>query len=370
MPRSGVREIGDFADTLPGIIKLHIGEPDANTAPHIIEAAARAARSGHTHYAPNAGIPELREACAAKVARVNAIAASPLEIVVTPGAVTAIYSTLAAVLVPGDHVLLPDPGWPNYAMMTTTLGAMSTGYPVDATTGEIDIGELERLVTPRTRVIVVNTPSNPTGARVPRRVLQRLYTFAEEHDLWIIADDVYDQIVYDGEVVSAGGLEDRPTRVVSVFSFSKTYAMTGWRVGYLVAPPQLADLVAKLQEPVVSCVNTPAQHAALAALEGPQDEVALSVARYSARSNLAVDLLRVGGVTVAHPGGGFYLWLPVEPRDGDAAARELVTAHGVAVAPGGTFGVRGRQAVRLSLAAAEEDIREGIARILGSGLLT
>lgn len=369
MPRSGIREIGDLAASLPGTVKLHIGEPDADTAPHIIEAAAAAARSGHTHYAPNAGIPELRAACAAKVGHVNGITATAEEVVLTTGAVTAIYSALAAVLVPGDQVLLPDPGWPNYAMMVAMCGATQCGYPVDAT-GGIDVDALEGLVTPRTRVIVLNSPSNPTGARVSREVLEQVHTFAERHDLWIIADDVYDQIVFDGDVVSVGALENRPRRVVSVFSFSKTYAMTGWRVGYVVAPVALADLIAKLQEPLVSCVNSPAQYAALAALEGPQGAVAESIARYSVRADLAVNLLRSGGAHVERPAGGFYLWLPVGERDGGEVALSLVTGHGVAVAPGPTFGQRGLHAVRLSLAASESDIRKGIRRILDSGLLS
>ena len=323
MARSGIREIGDLAGSLPGTVKLHIGEPDADTAPHIVEAAAAAARSGHTHYAPNAGIPELRAGCAAKVERVNGITANAEEVVITPGAVTAVYSALAALLVPGDHVLLPDPGWPNYVMMVSMLGATQSGYPVDAT-GGIDIDALERSITSCTRVIVLNSPSNPTGARVPTPVLEQVYAVAERHNLWIIADDVYDQIVFDGDVVSVGGLEDRPLRVVSVFSFSKTYAMTGWRVGYVVAPVELAELIAKLQEPLVSCVNTPAQYAALAALEGPQEAIVESVARYSARADLVVDLLHHGGVHVSRPAGGFYLWLPVGDRDGGEVAMSLV----------------------------------------------
>lgn len=370
MRRSGIRDIGDRAAARPGTVALHIGEPDADTAPHIVAAADAAARGGHTHYAPNAGIPQLREACAAKVGRVNGITATPHEIVVTSGAVTGIYSTLAAVLVPGDHVLLPDPGWPNYAMMTAMLGAGHSGYPVNATTGGIDVSDLERRVTDRTRVIVVNSPSNPTGTRVPRIDLENLYTFAEEHDLWIIADDVYDQIVFDGDVVSAGALEGRPGRVISVYSFSKTYAMTGWRVGYVVATPELAGLVAKLQEPLISSANTPAQYAAVAALEGPQDAVAASVKRYAERADLVVDQLRSGGIDVSGPVGGFYLWLPTGDSDGADVALKLVSGHGVAVAPGPTFGEQGRHAVRVSTAASEEALKDGVARILGSGLLS
>lgn len=370
LPRSGIREIGDLAAARSGTVRLEIGEPDADTPRHIAEAAARAVRNGATHYSPNAGIPELRAALSDKVQRVNGITAPPDQIVVTTGAVTGIYSALSAILTPGDHVLLPDPGWPNYSMMVSLLGSEDSGYPVDTATGHIDVGDLESLLTARTQAIVLNSPSNPTGARIPQADLRKVHEFATDHGLWIIADDVYDEIVFDGEVVSIGALEPVPERVVSVFSFSKTYAMTGWRVGYVVAPAELAELVAKLQEPMVSCANSPAQHAAVAALAGPQEVVASTVRTYAERAKLAVALLRAGGIEVSLPEGGFYLWLPTGERDGGDVARELVRDHGVAVAPGPTFGESGRHAVRISLAASEDNLREGILRILGSGLLS
>ncbi len=369
MPRSGIREIGEIAAVTPGVVRLEIGEPDVNTPPHIVEAADRAARDGHTHYSPNAGIPALREALTEKLRSVNAVTADPAEIIVTNGAVSAIFSTLAAILTAGDEVLVPDPGWPNYRMMVTLLGGRAVAYPVPREGAAADLEALAARTSPRTRAIILNSPSNPTGGLIDPVTQRELHEFAERHDLWIIADDVYDQIVFDTAPYSLGAVESAPTRVITVGSFSKTYAMTGWRVGYLAAPRRLAEVIAKIQEPVVSCVNTPAQHAALAALQGPQGFVRDSVATYARRALIASGLLRDADVDFLPPRGGFYLWASTGGAPGADVARALVRDHGVAVAPGATFGESGQHAVRIALANTEEQIREGITRLLASGLL-
>ncbi|WP_336629768.1 MULTISPECIES: pyridoxal phosphate-dependent aminotransferase [unclassified Microbacterium] len=370
MPRSGIREIGEIAAATPGVIRLEIGEPDADTPAHIIEAADRAARAGRTHYSPNAGIAGLREALAEKMHAVNGVTADPGRIVVTNGAVNAIFNTLAAIITAGDEVLVPDPGWPNYRMMIALLGGRSIPFAVPAEGTPLDLDALSARTSSRTKAIIVNSPSNPTGGLIDSSALRDLYVFAERHDLWIIADDVYDQIVFDSAPYSVGSVEDAPARVITVGSFSKTYAMTGWRVGYLAAPPSLAEVIAKIQEPVVSCVNTPAQFGALAALEGPQDFVRTSVATYRHRASIATGLLRGAGVAYLPPRGGFYLWVSTGDAPGADVARALVRDHGVAVAPGATFGDSGRHAVRIALANTDDRIREGIDRILASGLIT
>ena len=270
LPRSGIREIMELAWSAGGgVIHLEVGEPDFPTPPHVVEAAHRAASDGFTRYTPNAGIPELREALAEKVQERNSIAAPPDRIVVTPGAVAGIYSAVAAAADPGAEVLISDPCWPNYILMMELLGIRPVRFPLSADNGFIpDPALIEPHITDRTQAILLNSPANPTGACTPRRAWEELLELARSHDLWVLSDEVYDEIWFDEPTASAGPL-DRDERVVSFFSFSKTYAMTGWRVGYMVTPPGLTESVITAQEPITSCVNAPAQKAAVAALTGP-----------------------------------------------------------------------------------------------------
>jgi aspartate aminotransferase len=259
MPVSRIREIMELAWADPEAIHLEVGEPDFPTPEHVVEAAHKAARAGRTRYAPNAGLPELREALADKVTRRNGYEARPDQVVVTQGGIQALYLVLRALLEPGDEVLLPDPAWPNYRMIAHLLGARVLAYPLVAEGGFLPrLEDLERLVTPRTRAILVNSPSNPLGTVVSRELMEGLLAFARQRGLWFISDEVYDEVVYDDVFVSAGSLADPADRLVSIYSFSKVYAMTGWRVGYLVAPPDLARILTGMQEPIISCVNTPA----------------------------------------------------------------------------------------------------------------
>ena len=267
MPLSGIREIMELAWKDPEAIHLEVGEPDFPTPEHVVDAAHEAARRGHTRYAPNAGLPELREALADKVTRRNGFEARTDQVVVTQGGIQALYLVLLALLEPGDEVLLPDPAWPNFRMIAHLLGARAVLYPLVARGDFLPrLEDLERLVTPRTRAILVNSPSNPLGTVVPRELLQMLLAFARQRGLWFVSDEVYDEVVFDDLFVSAGSVADTSDRLVSIYSFSKVYAMTGWRVGYLVAPPDMARLLTGMQEPIISCVNTPAQMAALAAI--------------------------------------------------------------------------------------------------------
>ncbi|MFD0067023.1 pyridoxal phosphate-dependent aminotransferase [Streptomyces sp. NPDC056690] len=371
MPRSGIREIADLAWKQPGAIRLEMGEPDFSTPAHVVETAARAAHDGQTRYAPNAGLPELREALAAKIERVNGLRVGVDELVVSNGAAQGLFAALTCMLSPGDEILLPNPGWPNFRMMARLLGARSVGYNLLPESGfEPDFDQLERSITERTRVILVNSPSNPLGSVLSVESMQRLLDLARRHDLWVVSDECYDQIVFDGSFTSFATLEDRPERVVSTWSLSKTFAMTGWRVGYVHAPAELVGTLCKVQEPLIACVNTPAQHAAIAAITGPQDFVADSVAEYRARRDLVWKALESFGVRAVRPNGAFYAWVPLgNDADSTEVARRLVTEHGVAVAPGSTFGSQGNHAIRLSLAASREDLREGLDRVLGSGLV-
>ena len=367
MPVSRIREIMELAWTDPEAVHLEVGEPDFPTPEHVVEAAHHAARTGLTRYAPNAGLPELREALADKVARRNGYEARPEQVVVTQGGIQALYLALRALLEPGDEVLLPDPAWPNYRMIAHLLGARVLSYPLVAGGGFLPRPEdLERLVTPRTRAILVNSPSNPLGTVVPRELLEGLLAFARRRGLWLVSDEVYDEVVFDGDFVSAGSLADPGDRLVSVYSFSKVYAMTGWRVGYLVAPPDLARLLTGMQEPIVSCVNTPAQMAALAAVTGPQGLVREMSDSYRARRDEVLGVLDSGGLPSSRPSGAFYVWADVSEAGLPSMdlARSLIEREHVAVAPGSAFGELGEGYVRLSLASSREDLLEGVSRLV------
>ncbi len=373
MPVSRIREswiwhgVMELAWKDPEAIHLEVGEPDFPTPSHIVEAAHEAAQAGHTRYAPNAGLPDLREALADKVARRNGYEASPDQVVVTQGGIQALYLVLRALLEPGDEVLLPDPAWPNFRMIAHLLGARVLPYPLVAEGDFLPRPEdLERLVTPRTRAILVNSPSNPLGTVLSRELAQTLLDFARSRGLWFIADEVYDELAFDDTFVSVGSVADPEDRLVSVYSFSKVYAMTGWRVGYLVAPPDLANLLTGMQEPIVSCVNTPAQMAALAAVTGPQQIVREMRDAYRERRDGLLGVLDRGNLSSTRPSGAFYVWTDVSAAGVPSMdlARSLIEREHVAVAPGSAFGELGEGYVRLSLASSREDLLEGASRLV------
>ena len=360
---SGIREIVNLVMGAPDrdVVRLEIGEPGFATPAHIVEAGAAAAASAR--YAPSAGHAALREAIAQRLHRVHGLTVDAQDVVVAQGAVEACFVTLAALVEPGDEVLVPDPAWPNYEMQTTMLGATPVRYPLRAEDGFVpDPEEVAALVTDRTRVIVCNSPGNPTGAVLPQETVQRLVELAADRDLVLLADEVYDELIFEGQ--PANVLAYDREHVVGVYSFSKTYAMTGWRVGYAIAPRWLSPVIAKLQEPLLSCIPDPMAAGALAALEGPQDAIARMRAAYQRRRDLVVDRLAQGGITTTPPQGAFYLMLPLAPGvDGRRAAIDLVDA-GVSTAPGTAFGAVAADHLRLSLASEEPDLEEGVARLL------
>jgi aspartate/methionine/tyrosine aminotransferase len=366
MRRSGIREVNDLASTRPGVLHLEVGEPDFPTPPHIVEAAMRALAEGYTKYTLNRGLPSLRDAIRIKLAERNGIDASVEQIVVTTGGVNALMESLIALVEPGEGILIPDPAWPNYEMMAAALHATPLRYPLERSADfEPDLDALAALAgEPHAKVIVINSPGNPTGAVWSGDTIERVLEIAREHDLYLLSDEVYEEMVFEGEHVSPATLDDEG-RVISVYSASKTYAMTGWRLGYLVAAPELAELIAKVQEPVVSCAATVSQKALEAALMGPQDCVAEMREAYRRRRDVTVEALRESGLFVTEPQGAFYILADVgrATEDTYAFARWLVVEHGVAVAPGETFGSRAAGLVRLSLAAASETLDEGVARL-------
>lgn len=361
----GVREIMELAADIPDAIHLEVGEPNFPTPAHVVEAAAQAGRDGFTRYTSNFGIPRLREAVAAKMARFNGLRVDPSQVVVTPGGVAAISGVLTALVDPGEEVLVPDPSWPNAIMWTAVLGARPVPYALRQERDFLpEIGELEALVTPATKAIVINSPGNPTGAVFPAELVRGLVEFARRHDLYLISDEIYEQIIFEGEHCSPARF-DGDGRVITLSGMSKTYAMTGWRIGYLVASPPIVDLVGRLQEPVTSCAVGVAQMAAVAALEGPQDVVEEMRRSYMRRRDLAVDALKAHGLFRYAPRGAFYVMVDVRGTGmtSERFARELLRAEKVAVAPGSAFGPSGEGFVRVSLASEESLLIEGLRRL-------
>jgi aspartate/methionine/tyrosine aminotransferase len=346
------------------VLNLGMGDPNFGTPAHVIDAAALAAREGWTKYTPSGGLPGLRELILDKVRRRNGIDCSSGQIVVTTGGCGGLFTTLLCLLDPGDEVLLPDPGWANYPPMVHVLGGRSVFFPLDHGRGfEPDVSGIEALVTPRSKAIVLNSPGNPTGGVYSRESIAAVLELAQRHDLWVISDECYDELVFEGEHVSSVTVGE-PDRVVTVFTFSKSYAMTGWRVGYVVAPLPLADAIAKAQEPVVGNASSVSQKAAEAALTGPQDCVGGMRDAYRERRDSVVVLLEEAGVAYVRPRGAFYLMADVSAAGESLPfARRLLEERRVAVVPGSAFGPRGEGWVRISLCVDPSVLVEGVGRL-------
>lgn len=367
MPRSGIRQVMDLAwATGPEVIGLHVGEPSFPAPDHVVEATRAALAGGATRYVPNAGLPELRQALVGKLRRDNGIETSVDDVVVTAGGMEALLNAFIAVLSPGDEVLLPNPGWPNYAMLAQLLGVTARFYPLRAEDGFLpDPAVVAAQIGPRTRAIVINTPSNPLGTVLDAPRLEGMLALANAHDLWTISDECYDAITFEDPHTSVASLA-ASEKVLSCFTFSKTYSMTGFRVGYVVAPAGDGAVLAKLQEPLVACVNAAAQWGALAALEGNQEDVAERTRTYRTRRDEACALLDRLDVAYVRPAGAFYLWVDVSHLTDDVAAfcESAVTGRKVAVAPGTTFGTVGEGYVRVSLATETSALLAGLTRLL------
>jgi aspartate aminotransferase/aminotransferase len=248
LPRSGIREIMDYSANMPDVIHLEVGEPNVNTPLHIREAAFSAMNDGFTHYTPNAGLLSLREAISGHLERQYALRVKADQIVVTAGAVNALAATVLSLVESGEEVLIPDPGWPNYEQIILSQESIPKRYKLSPDAGFVpDMADLERAVTPNTKAIIINSPGNPTGGVLREENIKELLAFASRHDLYVISDEVYDGIVFEEKHISPLSY-DTEGRVISVFGFSKNYAMTGWRVGYAVAPQRIAAIISKVLE--------------------------------------------------------------------------------------------------------------------------
>jgi aspartate aminotransferase len=366
MAHSGIREISNEALRTPGAIRLDVGQPNFPTPQYVKDAGKRAIDDNMTFYTHTQGILSLREKLVDKLARVNGIATSPELIACAPGGVGAIAAMLAAVVEAGDEVLLPDPGWPNYRMMPPWLGARAVFYPCPPSAGfQPDLGALESQISSRTKVLVVNSPNNPTGAVYPVSTITSLIEIAQRHNLWLLSDECYDQIILDGSWTSPASLAPDDPRIATVFTFSKTYSMTGWRLGYLVGNAELIDTATKVLESNSSCVSTISQLAAEAALVGPQETVGEMVSAYRRRRDLVVDILKDAELFISEPTGAFYCMADISSRGMPSRefAFALLRERGVSVAPGTAFGREAAEAVRISLASSEAALEEGVGRL-------
>jgi len=365
--RSAIRVLFDAADQNPDAIRLEVGEPSFTTPQHIIEAASEAAAAGHTRYGPNGGLTSLRELLVDKVQAVNGFKPSIDQVVVTPGAMNGLYSIYAALLNPGDEVLLPTPGFPNMDETVRLLGGQPVFYELERNDGYLpDPDRIASLVTPRTKAMFLNTPNNPTGAVIPPERIEAILSATSEHGIWVISDEVYDQLILDdGLPYLSPGSVDTSVPVISVYSFSKVYAMTGWRVGYLVAPPALAQILKTLQEPQVSCPSTISQKAAEAALTGPREPIEAMRLAYIANRDFAWSRILDLGLESFRTQGTFYMLIDIS-KSGLAPLEfslRLLEEHGVAVAPGEVFGPGGNEVIRISLANTLESIEHGLEAI-------
>jgi aspartate/methionine/tyrosine aminotransferase len=356
------------------VVHLEIGEPDGTTPPHVVEAAVRALHDGHTRYVNPAGLPALCDAIAVSLAwrGVQGPEGTSAEnVVVVAGAKPMLFYALLAVLEPGDEVLVPDPGFPIYPSVVRFAGAVPVRYPLDAL-GAVDVERLAALIGPRTRALVVNLPGNPTGGVASTDDLQAIAELALRHDLTVISDEVYGRIRYDRRADSIAALPGMLERTIIVDSFSKTYAMTGWRLGFGVLPAALVERVTTLVVNGTSCTPPFVQLAGLAALTGPQDTVTAAVARLERRRDWLVDGLNgLPGVRCARPAGAFYAFpdvRQVERRAGGGLttrqlAALLLEEYGVAVLPGTDFGPGGEGHLRLSFAVSPANLDLALERM-------
>jgi aspartate aminotransferase len=350
------------------IIYLQIGEPDFDTPEHVREAAKQALDEGETHYAPFAGIPSLREAIAADVTARKGFAADPSQVFVTVGGKGVMLYAILGLVDPGDEVLVPDPGYPIYESLVRFVGATPVPIPIRmANEFRLDIDELRSLITARTRGLVINSPANPTGGVLTRADLEAIADLAIEHDLWVLADEIYGRILYDdAEHVSIASLAGMAERTIVLDGFSKTFAMTGWRLGYAVVPPSLRDTYSQLIINTVSCAPTFAQVGAVEALTGPQTDVEAMVREFKVRRDLVVDGLNaIEGIECRRPLGAFYAFPSIAGTglSGAEMADRLLHEAGVCVLPGSAFGGFGGDHLRISYAASQANLAEALGRI-------
>jgi aspartate/methionine/tyrosine aminotransferase len=369
VPQSGTLRMLDIAKQMERdgreIIHMEVGEPDFDTPEHIKRAAREALARGATKYTPSAGIPELREAIVEHL-KGKGVPAAAKEVLVTPGAKHAIFCAMAAALDPGDEVLIPSPCW-TYGGIALMVGAK----PVYIETTQADefrlkVENVEKKLTSKTRMLVLNYPNNPTGATMTKRNLRALADLAVDHEFWVLSDDIYDCLVYEGEHVSIASLPNMHERTIYINGFSKAYAMTGWRLGYAVAPAELTKEMIKVQQASTSCAAAFVQAAGVAALRGPQGCVGEMRREYRRRRDVIVKGLNsIEGFKCTKPNGAFYVFPNIEElgMKSSELCEGLLKEAGVAAVPGSEFGPYGEGHLRFSYATSMQNIKKAIGRI-------
>lgn len=348
------------------IVHLEIGEPDFATPDNIVEAGISALQNGYTHYTPASGIMEAREAVAGFVSRTLKTDVDPTDVVIVPGSKNVLLFTLFACVEPGDEVILPDPGYPAYASQVSFIGAVPKLVTLREETGfRMDLDQLASLVTPKTRMLIINTPQNPTGGVLTEEDVKFVCELAHKHDLLVVSDEIYSQLVYGFHHVSPLSQPGMRERTVLMDGLSKSYAMTGWRLGYAVAPKALAAKLDQLMINSSSCAAAFTQMAAIEALSGPESEHAVHrmVKVFERRRDLVVDGLNaIPGVRCAKPQGSFYAFPNIQGTGFDERelADRLLTEAGVAVLPGTAFGAAGKGYIRLAYTQSEDELKRGL----------
>ena len=349
------------------IIHLEIGEPDFDTPAHIKTAAVRALEEGYTHYTPAAGIPALRQAIADYIRRTRGIPVGPENVVVVPGGKPIMFFAILALVEEGDEVIYPNPGFPIYESMIRFVGARPVPLRLRMENEfRADVEELAALITPRTRMLILNSPANPTGGVLTREDLAAIAELCLRHNLVVLSDEIYSRILYEGEHISIASFPGMLERTIILDGFSKTYAMTGWRLGYGVMPEPLAEAVTRLMINSNSCTAAFTQMAGIAALTGPQDDVDRMVAAFRERREVIVEgLNRIPGFRCLKPKGAFYAFPNIEGTGMSSRqlAEYLLEEAGVAVLSGTAFGEYGEGFLRLSFANSVENIRKALERI-------
>ncbi len=376
VPLSGIRRVLEKAGRMEAdgkrVIHFEIGRPDFDTPSHIKEAAIQAMNRGMVHYTPNMGIPALREAFAGSIEQFKGAIYDPAtEIMATAGGQEAMYLSLQAFLEPGDEVLVPDPGFSQFFSCTNLVGGKAVSVPLlDERNFAPDLETAEGLVNGRTRAMIINSPHNPTGGVMTSGQIEGVCRFVREHDLLLFSDEAYDRIVYDGaDFISPASLKGMRERTVIWGSLSKTYAMTGWRIGYIAGPADLVKAAMKVQQNVLLSLCSFAQAGAVAALKGPQDCVDEMVEAFDERRKVILDGISAcpGMQAPTIPLGAFYVFarFDVPGMTSVELADQILEKGGVALVPGTAFGNRGEGYLRISYSASCDDCREGMERITG-----
>ena len=365
--RSSIRIMFDLAEGHDGdLVRLEVGEPDFDTPDHVIDAAMDAARSGETHYTSNAGLPTCRRAICETLSTEFGVDHTPDEIVVTTGGMEALHLAVLATVDTDETFLVPGPTWPNYEMQAILADGTFCEVPMAPETGfDLDADRVVDRMGPDTAAVVLTTPSNPTGRVFDPEECRAVVEAAADHDAYVIADEVYLGLTYDGDARGIAAYTGHPEHLLTVGSCSKTYAMTGWRLGWLAGDSHVIDQVVKIHESTTACASSIAQHAAIAALTGPREPVDEMYEAFRKRRDLVVERVdEIDGLECPRPEGAFYAFL--DPNLGDdslSIAKYLLQEHGVVLAPGDGFGETGRGYLRLSFANSTDRLHEGFDRL-------